>query len=328
MHRIFLSLLFLSCLPMAASAACSGTDLRDHLTEVERARLNADVARIPYATGNHWIARKGDTILHLIGTLHLNDPRMAAATERLIPVLEAADAVYLEINSEDMADFESRLARDPSPLMIASGPSLIERLEPQDWDILADALAQRGMPGWMGAKMQPWFLTMTLAIPPCLTLSPDADQGLDKRLREVADRLGLPQYSLETPDLILSIFDSYSMEEQVEALVSLLPTIQAGDDQLATMANAYFEENHAEIFAWAKIYTLSLTGMSEAEYDASWGEIEDRLLRQRNLQWMESLRQITDQIAVVAVGAGHLGGENGLLVMLEQEGFSLERTAF
>ena len=47
-----------------------------------------------------------------------------------------------------------------------------------------------------------------------------------------------------------------------------------------------------------------------------------------NLNWMSALlEELTKGDAVVAVGALHLGGEDGLLQLLAAEGFEIRRLA-
>lgn len=323
-----LSLLVFLLLPISVHAACEGRDLRLDMPTADRAALDEAVAGIVFPEGNHWIARKDNTVLHLIGTLHTNDERMGAIIDRLAPTLSQADAFYFEITDEEMAAFEQDLAQDFSPVMITSGPTLIDMMSDEDWAALSATLAQRGIPGWMAAKLRPWFLSMMLGIPPCLMETPDFDHGMDARLTELAKARAIPRYSLESVQELIAMFDSHSLEDQVQSLVRLAGALQAGDDQLITMANAYIEEKHAEIIQLAKSQGLAESGLTPEEYEAEWKGFEDQLLSQRNDNWMRTLLAITDQTVVVAVGAGHLSDTYGLLNQLQEAGYTLTRAPF
>lgn len=326
MRLLSLCLSFL--LPVTAFAACEGRDLRLDLSPEVQAELADTVSRTPYPEGNHWIARRGDTVLHLIGTLHTSDPRMGAVIDRLEPTLSTADAFYFEVTKAKMDVFERDLAQDFSPVLITSGPTLVDLMPADDWAALSVILAERGIPSWMAAKMRPWFLSMMLGVPPCLMGATDFDRGMDTRLGEMADKHGIPQFSLEEVTDVIAMFDSHSLEDQVKSLTRLSGALQAGDDQMVTMANAYLEEQHAAIMALARIQGLEASGLTQEEFDAEWQSFEDQLLIQRNANWMEQLLELKNQTAVIAVGAGHLSGTHGLLAQLEQAGFSLERAAF
>jgi len=321
-------LLVLLLFPVSVDAACDGRDLRLDMDQEIRDELDIAVGQTVFPEGNHWIARKADTVLHLIGTLHLNDPRMSPIVDRLTPTLSQADAFYFEITQSDMAEFERNLANDFSPVLITSGPTLIELMDEADWNRISTALAGRGVPGWMAAKMQPWFLSMMLGMPPCMMQTSDAHRGMDARLSELAEAAGTPQYSLERIEDLIAIFDSHPLEEQVQSLVRLSDALQAGDDQMATMANAYVEERHAEILQLAKILGRESSGLSPEVFAQEWAAFEDQMLTQRNANWIEKILAIQNQTAVIAVGAGHLAGSHGLLNQLQNAGYILTREPF
>ncbi|WP_299981973.1 TraB/GumN family protein [uncultured Ruegeria sp.] len=321
---LFLCLL----LPLTAHAACEGRDLRHDLSPDDKAALDKTLGDIAFPEGNHWVATKDGTVLHLIGTLHTNDVRMGPVVDRLAPVLSQADAFYFEVTKTEMDAFEKDLAKDFSPVLITSGPTLVDLMPEEDWAALSATLAQRGIPSWMAAKMRPWFLSMLLGIPPCLMTTPDFDRGMDARLTELAVEHDIPQFSLERIDELIAMFDSHSLEEQVASLTRLAGALQAGDDQMITMANAYIDEQHAAILELAKIQGLEASGLTPEEFDAEWQSFEDQLLVQRNANWMEKILKLKDQTAVIAVGAGHLSNDHGLLNQLQQAGYTLERADF
>ncbi len=323
-----LSLFLCLLLPITAHAACEGRDLRLDMTAGERDALDKAVSEIVFPEGNHWIARKDDTVLHLIGTLHTNDERMGAVIERLTPTLSKADAFYFEITQEEMETFEKELAQDFSPVMITSGPTLIDLMAEEDWAALSATLADRGIPGWMAAKLRPWFLSMMLGIPPCLMETPEFDRGMDARLTELAKAHSIPRYSLESIEELIAMFDSHPLEEQVQSLVRLAGALQSGDDQMITMANAYIEEKHAQIIQLAKVQGLEASGLTPEEFDAEWQGFEDQLLVQRNDNWMREILTLKGQTVVIAVGAGHLADTYGLLHQLQQAGYILTRAPF
>lgn len=323
-------LTLLACLlmPISAQAACEGRDLRADMTPQAQAELQRALADIPFPEGNHWIAAKGDAVLHLVGTLHTSDPRMGDVVERLAPVLTQADVFYFEVTQDQMDTFEQTLAKDLNPVMITSGPTLIDLMPEEDWAALSATLSERGIPSWMAAKMRPWFLSMMLGIPPCLMQSPDAKRGMDARLTELAQAEGIPQRSLERIEDLMAMFDSHPIEEQVQSLVRLSGAMQGSEDQLVTMANAYIEEKHAEIIQLARLQGRVDSGLSPEVFDAEWDGFEQQLLVDRNANWMKHILEIDDQTAVIAVGAGHLNGHHGLLNLLQQAGYTLTRAPF
>ena len=53
-------------------------------------------------------------------------------------------------------------------------------------------------------------------------------------------------------------------------------------------------------------------------------ESAHKLIYERNANWVEELKKITPSTSVlVAVGAGHLPGEKGVISLLKKEGFTV-----
>jgi hypothetical protein len=70
-----LSVTLLSAAPLAA-ANCTGRDLLAEMPAAERERLAGIAAAEPFASGNHWLAERPGSRIHVIGTFHLFDARM------------------------------------------------------------------------------------------------------------------------------------------------------------------------------------------------------------------------------------------------------------
>ena len=92
-------------------------------------------------------------------------------------------------------------------MFVMDGPTLPEILPPDTWDRLQDAPCRaRGIPPFMGAKMQPAYLSMLLGIPPCAAeaLTGRAN-GLDQRIIAKRGRASsMPVRALEPYDTIFT----------------------------------------------------------------------------------------------------------------------------
>lgn len=98
-----------------------------------------------------------------------------------------------------------------------------------------------------------------------------------------------------------------------ENLIEMLQEVSInGTDETQKLVKHYKEHN-IDIFVEL---------MKENSYmDA---EIYDELLVQRNHRWMELIPEIMDRHSTFfAVGAGHLGGESGILQLLKDRGFEV-----
>ncbi|MFD1341685.1 TraB/GumN family protein [Litorisediminicola beolgyonensis] len=330
MRRLACLLALLFSASALAAAPCQGTDLRPTLTESERSEIDAAVAGHPYMTGNHWIARRGDTTLHLVGTIHVDDPRLDGVAQRLGPVLESADLLLLEMTLEDQETLQTELMNDPELLLLAD-TTLPEIMSEDSWQALSSALAQRGMPGFMAAKMRPWYLAMMLSLPSCALDGAQAGKsGLDQRLAEAAEAADVPTAALEDFRTIFRTFNAAPIPEQIEMLEAALYAADEQGDGLATLRAAYFDEQMGESWALSKVIARRHSQQSREEIDRSFDEMEEGLLIARNQDWMPVILEAAEEydLVVIASGAAHLPGPHGLLTLLEAEGFTLERAPF
>ncbi len=315
-------------LPQMVAAACNGTDLRTVLSAEQSAALATEMQGMPYPDGNHWVAHKGDQVIHLIGTLHLADPRLPAIAARLAPVIASADLLMAEVTATEEAQLKHAVATRPDMIAQTSGPTLIELMPADDWEVLARAASERGIPPFMAAKFQPWYLSMVLGMPPCvLTSMKDGQHGLDKALLLIAKDNDVPAVALEPFDTLFTLMGQDTLEQQVDVLrLGVTPTPQS-EDMTATLVAQYFDEDHGAIMPLNRVVGKDWVDMPDAEYNALFDDMLDTLIIQRNAMWLPKIIA-TEGVVVVAVGAGHLGGSDGLLHLLEREGYALRRQPF
>ncbi|PZR00679.1 MAG: TraB/GumN family protein [Cereibacter sphaeroides] len=312
---------------LPARAACSGSNQIDALPEATRSELRALADAAPFAQGNFWQAKRGDQVITLIGTYHLDDPRHDAIMQQVDPFIEAAHLVLVEAGPQEVTELKAALARDPSLMFITDGPTLPESLPPETWEQLKQALSARGMPPFMGAKMRPAYLSMTLGVPPCASgaLS-GAANGLDQRIMNQAKTDNIPVAALEPFDTVFRIFSGMSDQEQLEMLEMSLAIDDQSEAMFATMTESYFAEDSRMLWELTRWQTLQTPGMDKDRVAREFALMEDRLMVRRNQSWIPVLEAASFGGPVVAAfGALHLSGSEGVLALLERRGFTITR---
>lgn len=318
-----------AAMPAQAAAFCTGEDLRAGLSPEDAQALDRAAAATPHGQGNHWVATRGSRAVHVIGTMHLDDPRWPGVMNALTPVVAGADLLLVEMTAEDQAAMQDTIRSDPARAFITEGPTMPDLLSEADWQLLSAAMADRGVPGIIAAKMQPWMQALTLGLPACAMRNPAlAEGGLDKRLMDVAAGAGVPVAGLETFDDLHALLTAGSMVEQLDLLIASLPLADRGDDQFATTAAIYFEENAGLAWEFARLQAMRGLDLPGERVDAVLADFEDRLLVRRNQAWMDTILTAPGDRIAVAVGALHLMGEDGVLNLLAQAGYRLERAPF
>ena len=168
MAKLILGLVLWAMTASLASAACVGRDLFDDLSAAQRQAIASAAARVPHAYGTTFVARRGQARLLLVGTFHFTDDRHHGLIDRLAPQMTGADALLVEAGPEEVARLQARLARDPTLMADPTGPTLPERLDADDWQAVAAALAERGIPAVIASRLRPWYVATMLSVSPCV----------------------------------------------------------------------------------------------------------------------------------------------------------------
>lgn len=327
MLRFALACLVAALVAVPASAMCRGRNLIDTLSAETQAGLRAAADAAPFARGNLWRATRGDQVLHLIGTFHLDDPRHDALMARLAPLIDGASTVLVEAGPAEEAALQAALAADPSLVFLTDGPTLPETLAPATWDRLKDALRARSIPPFLGAKMRPAYLSMLLSLPPCALISATEPQnGLDRRIIARTRAQGIPLRALEPFSVVFDIFSDMTLSDQVALLELSLALDAQSEDVFATLTDAYFAEDSRMIWEFSRWQALTLPGLDAAQVADDFALMEDRMMSARNRAWIPVIEAaLADGPALAAFGALHLSGEDGVLALLQQAGFAVER---
>ena len=323
MTKRLLFLLSLLILPLSAAAQMCGTeDLIAGLSAEDRARLDALVAPHPYPEGNLWTATKDGSTVTVVGTIHIPDPRLASYVDAVRPALETADLLILESSLEDEKGLPVLVAEQPNLFFLNEGPTLIDLLSEEDWAQASDRLAQMGVPSFFAAKFQPWYLSMTLAMPPCaMTALKSGGKGLDRQLEDIAKSNGIPVATLDDIEAVLRLFADEPLDEQLNGLKVTLETQAKGDEPTSTLIEAYFDGRVRESWEYGRIMIEEAGVENGAEM---FEDLNQSLLVGRNRDWEPKIaRLVAGKDAVLAVGAAHLSGESGVLRALERAGYSL-----
>lgn len=311
--------------PSVAAAQCTGASFWDRLSTVQQNDLLERGFATPFGTGNFWEATKGGTTLTIAGTLHLPDPRHDTFMSFLRPRLSSADLLLVEATLEDQADMQSHLSRN-TDLMVLTDTTLPELLAPEDWNALSQAAAARGIPGFMAAKMQPWFLSMTLAIPPCaMAAMASGDGGLDSILMRTAAEFSIPVAPLERWEDMLVLLRSGTADEQLDFLrMGLIdPDIQS--EMLVTLVDFYFAEQSASAWFMTDFTKDYLSPEAAALFDVQFAQLSEQLLDDRNANWIPVIEDAATEhdTIFVAFGAAHLFGYDGVLARLRANDWTI-----
>jgi uncharacterized protein len=242
-----------------------------------------------------WKAQKADgPIVWLYGTIHnaSGDDVPKAAWD----ALDASPKVVTEVGDTTPDPAKTiELARLPP------GKGLDQQLPASDWYDLRDALRGSKIKEADLARARPWYAMARLTV----AVSPPPSPTMDFAISKHARAKGKPVDALE------------SWEAQLTALAE---TVKISDLQQA------LHERKTVKCTLDKMKSVYMTGDQAAMTKVLVIAQTNKLVVDRSKAWMPKLEPyFASGGAFVAVGLGHLLGDEGIPTMLERAGYKVER---
>jgi len=255
------------------------------------------------------ISKTGQVPSHLFGTIHSEDPEVVDLPAPVRQVFDAANSVVLEM----LMDNEAMMYSSTAMLML-DGRSLSDVLGMPLYKQVAEAIASRGIPELVLNRMKPWAVAVTLSTPVLET-----GQVLDLVLYQDALQQLKAVYGLETIREQLDLFDAMPESDQVTLLKDAIDNLPELDAMNADLLAVYKQRDLDGLLA------INETSMQTGDQRLA-KDFQQRVIIDRNHRMAERMQPYLQQgKAFVAVGALHLPGEEGLLNLLEQQGYTVRR---
>lgn len=251
-----------------------------------------------------WRVERDGKTSHLLGTIHLGIP----AESLPAPVWDAFSAGTTFVSEADTRNLDPKLVMGMGAL--PPGRTLEQMLTPEQWKALNAQLPL--VPRSQLTRFKPWLVTVLLTqqtIPTELQVQP-MDQTLLERAASEAKKLVF----LETPKEQLALFNDIPEDDMLASLIEFLDDPEEARRMMGQLFEGYQSGDESQV---QEAVMFSMKDHPE-QYA--------RIIVQRNKNWMPTLVPLLEQgDTFIAVGLGHLLGDEGLLALLSARGFQITR---
>jgi len=269
-----------------------------------------------YTRGVLWrVAYRDKPPSHVFGTIHVADARLASLPAPVGAAFDGARSLTAEFSANPYTR-----ERFLEAAMFLDRQTLDEKIGARDFERVVEHLAPIGLSREFIRKLKPWGVLINLRN----RNGRGAEGGvrtLDEQLFARARARRMPLHTMESVEEQIFTFDEFPMDSQVALLRHTLDH----ESELAAMAErtleaylvrdleaiwrvqADFARRHPEIAAHNAVF------LKRVIYDRS---VVMAFRMQRQLRYGN---------AFVALGALHLRGAKGVLKLLEDDGYRLER---
>lgn len=268
-----------------------------------RLKVNADDNSLLWEVSGNGLQKSS----YLFGTFHLMCKDDIRFSGQLVAAVTNADLLYLEMDMDDPSIMLSGLLM----MNMKNGKKLQDLYTAEEYQKITGFFKDTlHMPIGLLQSVKPYFLAAMLypKMMPCKTVS-----GVEEELMKIAKQQKKEIKGLETIEFQSAVFDSIPYEEQAKELLKSIDSLTSYQKYFDTMLTVYKTQRLMEI---EKLFKDTEFGMEGHQ---------DLLLNDRNKNWVGQLKSIVKKESVfVAVGAGHLVGEQGLISLLRKEGYVLK----
>lgn len=252
---------------------------------------------------------------YLFGTIHMIEKESFFWPQGTLAALEDAEKVAFEIDLDDMFDMGAQMGLLTKAFM-ADGKTLKDLYSEEDYTFVKEHFDGMGIPMFFMEKLKPMFLTVFASGDVEFGKGFGAESNIksyEMELYSLAQDSDKDVSGLETMEYQMSVFDSIPYEAQAEMLLETIKGSDTEDDTFKEMIEMYRNQDISRM----------VTFMSEVEEGGIEG-YEDVLLYTRNKNWIPVMAEkMTGAQTFFAVGAGHLGGKNGVIDLLKKKGYKL-----
>lgn len=261
-----------------------------------------------------WVVADDDSKLYLAGSLHLLperayplDPAYASAyADSSILVLEA-DLRALSKPTNQTRLLAGAQVTEGVPLRQRIGDTLYQRVRQQ-----AERLE---VPLFSLDALQPWYVGLLLELAAYHRAGFSAQRGLDQHFTQQAAADGKRIIGLESVEQHLALLLGLGNDASTTTLRATLDELERDEQLPDSVFNAWSSGDFQAL--------QTLVERLEQDHPQAYA----RLLAHRNRLWIEHLTEILAgrDNALVIVGAAHFPGDDGLIQLLQDAGYTVSR---
>ncbi len=261
-----------------------------------------------------WKATKGANTVYIGGTVHLLRPADYPLPPEYDEAYQDATEIYFETDLAALAD-PAVQAKMVQQWTYSDGRTLKTILSETAYSVLAEAATAYGLPMAAVDTFKPGMV-LTVFTVQALQRIGFTPQGVDTSYNAKATEDSKAIGQLETVQEQLDVIAGMGEGNESEFILLTLQDI----DQIETI----MEEM---ITAWRLGDSEQLSTLFVEDMKQQTPRLYDALLVQRNLKWMPQIEAmfVDSDTEFLLVGVAHLVGEDGLLTMLRQRGYTIKQ---
>lgn len=247
---------------------------------------------------------------YLFGTMHILCDQDATLSPNLKKAIKDVQVIYFELDMDDM----NELLGAVKYLRMNDGQKLSDLLTKEEYDRVDNYFKQHKMPmplSYMN-RFKPYFISSLIG-EQVMTCDSEKKNGMEQQIMKESRQYEKEIKGLETAEFQAGLFDSIPYDKQAKDLVTYIDSVDSYKQVTMEMVEVYRKQD------------LQLMDSLMQKSDPGMEQYMDLLLYGRNRRWVANMPGIMGpRSTLFAVGAGHLGGEQGVINLLKKKGYTVK----
>jgi uncharacterized protein YbaP (TraB family) len=242
---------------------------------------------------------------YLFGTFHL----MCRSDFQVSEILKSRLAATKQFYGELAMDDPNKIAMELGMKMLMPDRTLQSLLPAGEYELVEKKFLEiTGMPLSLFNQFKPF---MALSIVTQNSISCTDKIQPETEFVQLAKANQLPVLGLETLEDEINAINTEPIDSQITALKKIVTNFDSTKTVMAQLVHVYKQRNPDSLYRF----------MKEAGTDS---DFEKELLSKRNHKWIPVMEKaMAEKPSFFAVGAGHLGGPEGVINLLRQRGYEV-----
>ena len=264
-----------------------------------------------------WSMEKDGVKIFLLGSIHAANEDMYPLPTALYTAYDESDTIGVEIDilNIDQAGLQ-KLVMDKG--IYKDGNTIDAHISPETLAKTKEVLLELGLPFGVLNTYKPWMIGIAISQVKVSKSGMDPSLGIDLHFLQKATGDKKKIVELEGSEFQIELFAGLSDKEQEDFLLSTLISDDTAEDVLKRLRHAW---KTGDLELLENIVKESVKDSPELK------DFYDKLIGKRNINMKNTMIEYASEGGrfFFIVGAAHLIGEDGIIALMEKEGFTSKR---
>jgi len=257
-------------------------------------------------SSNLWkIGGNGIKTSYLFGTMHLIPQKDFNLKDKVKTAFEASEQVVLELDMSSPEFMKDIMAHS----YLEKGTELKSYMDDSEYELLDAYLKEKTGAGMQMYNTAKPFMLLSVVL---MTSIDGPMASFEMTLVKMAKEANKEVNGLETYETQVAIFDATPYEKQIDDLVEMIKNPEENTALFNKMAKHYIAEDIEVLYGYMDDYMKNDVEMMK------------KFLDDRNNNWIPEIGKFSKEVSTFyGVGAAHLGGDQGVINLLKNAGYTV-----